>query len=154
MYSLMHANLTRQFKGLELLQSLLDEEFELLTERDTDAVTSLEFSIHELLRQIADERMALKDTLQGTRLLEYATMLPDEEAEAVRKLYYLIDGLEQRCSRQASQNAELSLALMDQSQSLLVFLHEQITPRQANTYGAAGRMRMERPTAALISGRF
>ena len=149
-----HANLTRQFKALELLQELLDEEFGLLTQRDTDAVTALEFSIHQLLRQVADERLALKAVMQETRLLEYATMLPDDEGATIRKLYYLIDGLEQRCSLQASRNAELSLALMDQSQSLLVFLHEQITPRQANTYGSAGRMRSERPSASLISGRF
>lgn len=154
MFTQIEANLTRQFKSLELLQSLLDEEFELLTKRDIDAVTALEFSIHELLRQIARERMALKEQMQGVKLLEYATMLPDEEATKVTKLFHLIDGLEQRSSRQASQNAEMSLALMDQSQSLLTYLHNQITPRPANTYGAAGRMKNERPSAAIFSGRF
>lgn len=154
MFTQIEANLTRQFKSLELLQSLLDEEFELLTKRDIDAVTALEFSIHELLRQIARERMALKEQMQGVKLLEYATMLPDEEATKVTKLFHLIDGLEQRSSRQASQNAEMSLALMDQSQSLLTYLHNQITPRPANTYGAAGRMKNERPRAAIFSGRF
>lgn len=154
MFTRIEGNLTRQFKALELLQTLLDEEFELLTRRDIDAVTALEFSIHELLRQIAQERMALKEQMQGVRLLEYATMLPEEEASKVNKLFYLIDGLEQRSSRQASKNAELSLALMDQSQSLLTYLHNQITPRPANTYGAAGRIRDERPGAAIFSGRF
>ena len=99
MFIQIEANLTRQFKALELLQKLLDEEFELLTKRDIDAVTAQEFSIHELLRQIAQERMALKEQMQGVKLLEYATMLPDEEANSVRKLYSLIDGLEQRSSR-------------------------------------------------------
>lgn len=154
MFIQIEANLTRQFKALELLQKLLDEEFELLTKRDIDAVTAQEFSIHELLRQIAQERMALKEQMQGVKLLEYATMLPDEEANSVRKLYSLIDGLEQRSSRDASRNAELSLALMDQSQSLLTYLHNQITPRPANTYGSAGRIRNERPSAAIFSGRF
>lgn len=154
MFTQIEANLTRQFKSLELLQSLLDEEFELLSKRDIDAVTALEFSIHELLRQIARERMELKEKMQGVKLLEYATMLPDEEATKVTKLFHLIDGLEQRSSRQASQNAEMSLALMDQSQSLLTYLHNQITPRPANTYGAAGRMKNERPSAAIFSGRF
>lgn len=155
MYSTIQANLVRQFKALELLLKLLEEEFELLTQRDIDAVTAQEFSIHELLRQIASERMDLKEQMQGTKLLEYASLLPEEDGSSVRKLYYLIDGLEQHSSRQASKNAELSLALMDQSQSLLSFLHNQITPKApSSTYGAAGRMRSERPSAALISGRF
>lgn len=154
MFDLIHGNLTRQFKGLELLHSLLEEEFELLFNRDTDAVATLEFSIHELLRQIAQERVDLKSTMQGTKLLEYANMLPDEDAQEVRRLYHLIDALEQRCSRQATHNTELSLALLDQSQSLLVFLHNQIAPKQTNCYGSSGRLRDDRPSAALYSGRF
>ncbi len=153
MFDLIHGNLTRQFKALELLSALLTEEFEMLRERDTDAVTNLEFSIHELLRQVAVERAELKSTMQGTRVLEYAGMLPDEEGASVRRLLHVIDALEQTCSRQASQNAEFSLMLMDQSQSLLVFLHDQIAPRTAQVYGSGGRLRADRPSAALISGR-
>lgn len=154
MFDLIKGNLTRQFKGLELLSSLLEEEFQLLFHRDTDAVTSLEFSIHELLRQIAVERVDLKNTMQGTRLLEYATLLPEEDGEEVRRLYHLIDSLEQRCSRQATHNTELSLALLDQSQDLLVFLHNQIQPKQTQCYGAGGRLRDTRPQAAIFTGRF
>ena len=154
MYDLIKGNLHRQFKALELLQSLLLEEYELLAERDTDAVTTLEFSIHELLRQIAVERVDLKSVMQETKLLEYANMLSsEEESVEIRRLCSLIDALEQHCSKQASRNTELSLALLDQSQSLLVFLHEQISPRQENTYCAKGRYREERPSAALITGR-
>jgi hypothetical protein len=153
MFTLIHGNLTRQFKGLELLSSLLDEEFDLLRNRDTDAVASLEFSIHELLRQIAVERVDLKNIMQGTALTEYADMLPDEEGREVCRLYLLIDALEQRCSRQATYNTNLSLALLDQSQSLLVFLHNQIVPKQSPCYSAGGRLREEHPEAALYSGR-
>lgn len=153
MFERIHGNLTRQFKALELLYSLMEEEFELLRNRDTDAVATLEFSIHELLRQIAQERSNLKDSIPGTTLKEYAGMLPDEQGDNVLKLYRLIDSLEQRCSRQASLNTQLSLALMDQSQSLLVFLHRQIAPKQPNCYGAGGRMVDDRPQAAIYSGR-
>lgn len=153
MYDLIHGNLNRQFKGLELLHALLEEEFDVLRHRDTDAVTALEFSIHELLRQIAVERMDLKNTMQGTTLLEYAGLLPDDEGQEVRRLYHLIDALEQRCSRQATYNTELSLALLDQSQSLLVFLHDQITPKEDQCYSSGGRLRDPHPTAALYSGR-
>ncbi|MDL2316006.1 flagellar protein FlgN [Desulfovibrio sp. OttesenSCG-928-A18] len=154
MFELIQQNLTRQFKGLELLYELLQEEFQLLCQHDTDAVSALEFSIHELLRQIAVERMDLKNTMQGTRLLEYAGLLPDEEGQEVRRLYHLIDGLEQHCSRQATHNTELSLALLDQSHELMLFLHKHIAPKSADCYGAQGRMRESRPAAAIYSGRF
>ena len=154
MFAHIQGNLTRQFKALELLETLLEEEFELLRARNTSAVTTLEFSIHELLRQIAVERVDLKTTMQGTALLEYASMLPDEEGTEVRRLFHLIDSLEQRCARHASRNTELSLALLDQSQALLVHLHDQITPRSSTIYSAGGRILVERPDAALYSGRF
>jgi hypothetical protein len=153
MFDLIHGNLIRQFKGLELLGSLLEEEFELLRQRDTDSIATLEFSIHELLRQIAQERMNLKDTLQTTTLKDFAGILPEEQGVEVLRLYHLIDALEQSCSRQATYPTELSLALLDQSQSLLVQLHRQISPRLPNRYGAEGRMVTDRPSAAIYSGR-
>jgi flagellar biosynthesis/type III secretory pathway chaperone len=153
MFARIFENLTRQFKALELLQSLLEEEYGLLQRRDTDAIVSLEFSIHQLLRQITLERLDLKKTMQATTLPEYAALLPEEDGAAVTRLSALIDSLEQRSARQASRNAELSLALLDQSQSLLSCLYEQIAPKAQNTYGAGGRFRAERPAAALLSGR-
>ena len=154
MFAQIRGNLTRQFKALELLQSLMDEEFALLCRRDTDTVTSLEFSIHELLRQIAVERVELKENMQGTSLLEYAGLLPDDESKEIRNLYHIIDSLEQHCSRQATRNAEISLALLDQSQALLVFLHEQISRQTEYLYSSGGRIRQDRPEAAIYSGRF
>ena len=69
MISMTIGNLTRQFKALELLEQLLEEEYLLLQARDTDAISSMEFSIHELLRQIAVERLGLRDRL-GLRARE------------------------------------------------------------------------------------
>ncbi|MDR2488131.1 MAG: flagellar protein FlgN [Desulfovibrio sp.] len=154
MFVHIHGNLTRQFKALELLHSLLEEELELLCRRDTDAVSALEFSIHELLRQLAVERTELKNSMQGTALLEYAGLLPEEEAQEIRRLYHLIDSLEQHCSRQATQNTDLSLALLDQSQVLLNFLNEQIAQQPERLYSSAGLIRQDRPSAAIYSGRF
>ena len=153
MYAQIQGNLTRQFKGLELLQSLLEEEFGLLCKRDTDAVTALEFSIHELLRQIAVERMELKDRMQGISLLEYAGLLPDDEGQEIRRLFHIIDSLEQHCSRQATHNTEISLALLDQSHALMSFFHEQISHHTEHLYSSAGRIRQGRPAAAIYSGR-
>ena len=153
MFALIQGNLTRQFKALELLSSLLEEEFELLCRRDTDAVSALEFSIHELLRQLAVERVELKSSIQGVSLLDYAGLLPDEEGQEARRLFHIIDSLEQRCSRQATQNTEVSLALLDQSQALLTFLHSQISRQSEQRYSSAGRIRQDRPEAAIYSGR-
>lgn len=153
MYSRIRNNLHRQFKALEVLEMFLDEEFEFLQVRDTDNVTNLEFSIHELLRQIAVERAEIKKQMNGASLKDYAGLLPEEEGREIVRYYKLIDSLEQRCSRQASYNAELSLALMDQSQGLLAFLHSHIMPQAPATYGSGGRIRYERPGAAIISGR-
>jgi uncharacterized coiled-coil protein SlyX len=106
------------------------------------------------LRQIVLERVDLKKSMQETTLPEYAGMLPEEDGAVISRLYALIDALEQSSARQASRNAELSLALLDQSQALLSCLYERITPKRQNTYGATGRYRETRPDAALVSGRF
>ena len=153
MFAQIHGNLNRQFKALELLSSLMEEEFSLLCKRDTDAVSALEFSIHELLRQVAVERVELKNRMQGTSILEYAGMLPDDESQEIRRLYHIIDSLEQRCSRQATHNTEVSLALLDQSQALLTFLYNQISQQPERLYSSAGRIRKDRPEAAIYSGR-
>ncbi len=153
MFALIRDNLTRQARGLELLESLLHEEFEHLKKRDTDSIGSLEFSMHELLRQLADERTDLKKSMHGTKIKEYAGLLPEEDGAEVLRLFECIDTAEQRCARQASLNTELSLALLDQSHNLMAFLHDQIAPKPQLVYGAKGRFAAPRPTAALINGR-
>ena len=56
MYDIILGNLDRQARALKLLSSLLEEEFSLLVSRDTNAIMAQEFSIHELLRQLAVEK--------------------------------------------------------------------------------------------------
>lgn len=153
MFAQISGNLRRQAKGLELLESLQREEYELLGKRDTEGVGSLEFSIHELLRQLAVEREDLRAVMHGTRVLEYADMLPDEEAKEVRLYAGIIDALEQRCARQAEQNSALSLALLDKSHELMSFLYNQIQPKQPQVYSARGNMIKHRPQAAVLNGR-
>ncbi|MDR2893209.1 MAG: flagellar protein FlgN [Deltaproteobacteria bacterium] len=153
MFAQILGNLTRQAKALELLEQLQLEEHELLLARDTEAISSLEFSIHELLRQIAVEREELRGEMQGTRVLEYAGMLPDEDGDKVREQYQAIDNAEQRCARQAEENTALSLTLLDQSQGLMDYLYEQVQPKQEFVYGARGSYTNKRPQAAIINGR-
>jgi len=152
-YEHIRGNLVRQQKGMELLLSLLEEEFSLLREHRTEDVVALEFSIHELLRQLADERMEIKKIMQGTRLAEYADMLEEERHAEIRALLKSIDDAEQKSARQASHNTRLSLALLDQSQGLLDYLYEQVAPKNKVVYGRNGGYRDQRSGPSLLSGR-
>jgi len=153
MFALIYENIHRQLKGMELLEELQKEEFELLTRRDAAAVSTLEFSIHELLRQLAVERDDLKKIMNGTLLREYAEMLPPDDSVKVKDILAGMDKLEQRCARQAELNSALSLALLDTSHELMNCLYEQVQPKQYNVYGAKGSYTAHRPQASLISGR-
>ena len=153
MYSRIYGNLNRQTKGLQLLGALLEEEFAYLTERRMDDVASVEFSIHELIRQLTYERQEIIRILQGVRLTEYAHMLPPEEKASVLQLAGELEAAEQSCAKQSTLNSELSLSLLDQGQELLDFLYSQAVPERVETYSPKGAMYKQRPQAALLSGR-
>ena len=154
MYEHILSGLQRQNKAMELLQSLLLEEFDLLVARDTEAVVHLEFSIHELLRQIATEKTQVIHLLEGQKVRDYVGSLAEDEREAILALLGTLDDFEQLCARQAAQNTELSLSLLDQSRTLLTSLHRRISPKTGTTYGKHGAMSStRRPEAALLMGR-
>ncbi len=145
--------LYRQKQAMKLLVHLLEEEYEYLRKRQTDEVVALEMSIHELIRQMAQEKTDMKAMLDGGKVLVYAGLLPKEDGDYVRELFAEIDKNEQKAARIASRNAQLSLAFLDQSQRLMQELHSQIIPNTSITYGRRGNMGSHRPQAALISGR-
>lgn len=154
MYQRIYESLSRQDKGLALLRDLLQEEYEILLGRDTNTVAALEFSIQELIRQLAVEKTLVIRSLAGQRVMEYADSLSEEEGEAIKVLFQSIDEGEQAVSRQASRNAQLSLALLDQSTYTLKALTSQVVPSRTNVYGRRGGIVHEtHPEAALISGR-
>ena len=120
MYASLHASLHRQAKALELLCRLLEEEYGILLSRRADDVAGLEFSIQELIRQLAVEKVTVITAMNGVRVTDYAAELcaaPGREAEgvALHDLVRAVDKAEQRASRQASRNSQLALALLDQS---------------------------------------
>lgn len=154
MFSILESILDRQDKAMDLLHELLREEFSLLMERDTDAIMTLEFSIHELLRQLASEKEGIIHFLGGGKLRDYAQMLPDDKKAVILRLWHQIDTKEQSCSKQASRNTQLSLGLLDQSKGLLDYLHERIVPPQRTAYSRRGVYTQTRPEASLINGRF
>ena len=153
MHNAIYESLSRQDKALCLLRDLLEEEYTCLLKRDTDAVVSLEFSIQELIRQLAVEKTSVIRALGGMRAMEYATALPEDMGAVLRETLLQIDASEQAVARQAARNTNLSLALLDQSSRTLQALTSQAMPPKAETYGRRGGMRTQHPQAALISGR-
>jgi flagellar biosynthesis/type III secretory pathway chaperone len=148
-------NLTRQDRAMRVLQALLAEEFAHLYERDPQAVTATEFSVQELMRQLAQERTQLKTMLGGRRLKQFVADLPDEQAEDaawLRQAHDVIDDLEQRCARQAGRNTKLVLALLDQNQDILDFLYKQVTPPTRETYSKKGVYSQRSQSGAMLRG--
>lgn len=154
MYQIIQESLFRQDKALNLLRDLLEEEYAILLGRDTKKVASLEFSIQELIRQLAVEKSLVIRYLGGKRVLEFADGLLPEQKARLNELFEAVDDGEQRVSRQASRNAQLSLALLDQSTHTLQALTTQVVPSLSGVYSRNGDMRhVAHPQAALISGR-
>lgn len=158
MLDIITANLQRQEKGLELLLSLLEEEFACLTGRDPKAVTGCEFSIQELLRQLASERVDLKGMVAvaapaAGNLRGLDAELPPAEGVRFRTRLARMDDLEQRCAVQAEKNSRLAFALAEQSRGLLEFMHKKIMPKNENTYARNGRYQGHRPEASILRGR-
>ena len=155
MYQNIHDSLFRQHKALQLLEELVREDYGVLRQRDTAAIAALQFSIQELIRQIAAEKSSVVAELAGTTVLDYASMLPEEEGEALRDLFRQVDEAEQETARQASRNAQFSLALLDQSSRNLLALTSQVVPHRLETYSRQGSLmrRNRHPQAAILSGR-
>ncbi|WP_432737736.1 flagellar export chaperone FlgN [Maridesulfovibrio sp. FT414] len=158
MIKLIKENLDRQSKAVMLLSMLLQEEFSLLMNKDPQAVTRVELTIQELMRQISIERLSLKNFIQkidpaARRLREIFPAIADEHRTEIEGLLARIDDNEQKSAVQASKNHQLAQALLDQSSSMLDFLHREITPKQQNVYSARGRYTNPTPQASLINGR-
>lgn len=163
MHDRLLGNLDRQSRGFSLLCSLLDEEFHLLLDRNPQAVTGMQLTIHELVRQLVVEREEVRKILQGKRLMDYIAVLEGvhltetlaEELAGLKALYRAVDGGEQQAAHKAERNAQLVLGLLDQSQSLLTFLHEKVAPKDNETvYSKRGAYpKNTRPEAQLIKGR-
>ncbi|NLY40681.1 MAG: flagellar protein FlgN [Desulfovibrionales bacterium] len=156
MRQILLASLTRQTRGSQLLNMLLQEEYSLLRGGKPDQVTGLEMTIQELIRQLVREREFLLRQLdkQGlARLGEYLDTLAPEQREGFDVLLTKLVEHEQSSARQTSVNAELAMALWKQSGSLLSQFQQQVTPRERNTYTAKGTWYNRPATASLVHGR-
>lgn len=150
-------NLHRQRQALVVLEQLQDEEFGYLTKSDPQSVAQVEFSIHELLRQLAVERQELKNQLQALdpampAMRDLLFLAIESERTQVESLLREIDKQEQACARKAAQNTETALALMDQNRALLEFLSAEIKPKNGHTYSQRGKWLHPEGTGAFLQG--
>ena len=152
------SNLRRQHGAVRLLTALLSEEFSHLSERDPGAVASVEFSIQELLRQIAMERRSLQNLYAAMdpaakRLADVVDRFDPAAREEAQSLYAAIDATEQRSAKQAASNYSMALGLYDMTKSSLDNLQKLLVPKKA-VYGSRGRIGKAASAPGLISGRF
>ncbi len=152
-------NLSRQYKGMQLLLVLLEEEFSRLMDRNAKGITPIELSIQELMRQLAAERMALKRWVKAVdpsaeRVCDIESAMDLKRRYDVTIVLEKIDDVEQQCGVQANKNQQLVLALYDQSSKLLNYMHRQIAPiEDKNGYSAKGRYaKTDNSQAALVRG--
>lgn len=152
------SNLTRQRAAAALLETLLAEEFSHLSKRDPGAVASAEFSIQELLRQLAVERRSLHALYAALdpaakRLADVIERFDPASRELAQSLYAAIDKAEQRSAKQASHNYAMALGLYDVTKTSLDNLQQLLIPKKG-VYGSRGRIASAASTPGLISGRF
>lgn len=151
-------NMRRQKAALDLLVELLHEEAATLRAGDPHGVSRVEMSIQELIRQVSVERADLKALAQARvpgnqRLDALLAELADHEARPLREMLVEIDRCEQRCAMLSAMNAELAMALHDQSRGLMDYLKDIITPQRTDTYTARGSFPKGFREAALMRGR-
>jgi hypothetical protein len=136
-------NLIRQHKGLQLLSELLQQEYAELKGKDQQDLAVLEFSIQELIRQLAAEKEHLQRLLEDGQpqvqdLQGLAKSLSGKQGLFVQDVRGKISTLEQRCREQARANADLSLALLEQSRELMGFLQDQLKQGSQDLYSQKG----------------
>jgi len=151
------SNLRRQLGAVTLLEQLLAEEFSHLSERSPGEVASVEFSIQELLRQLAGERRELHGLYaamdpSARRLSDVIGGFDPASREQAQSLYTAIDRTEQRGAKQASRNYAMALGLYDLTKSSLDNLQRMLIPKKA-VYGSRGRIASAAPAPGLVSGR-
>ncbi|MFP4392037.1 MAG: flagellar export chaperone FlgN [Desulfohalobiaceae bacterium] len=137
-------SISRQKKGLQLLAWLLEQEFAHLKSRSQENLVNMELSIQELIRQLAYEKKHTRKLLQDgspdvNSLKECSDFFSkyQDDGEMQSNLQEL-SSWERKCREQARMNADLSLALLDQSKDLLDFLQGELIQDSLKIYSQKG----------------
>ncbi len=150
-------SLNRIIKALDLLYSLQREEYELLLGRDKSGLQKNQFAIQKLLKQIHTEKKGLYNMLHGSLgikdLNDIQRVIPSPVKQEVLSLINQVKVKEKLCMEQATQNADLAIAHLEQTKDLVNFLYDQIRPKAKNVYSRYGRLNQKTMGPCIINGR-
>jgi flagellar biosynthesis/type III secretory pathway chaperone len=152
------SNLRRQLEALKVLRFLLEEEFEHLSASGSGRLAENQLAIQELMRQIVFEREDMVRLVRRVkpkhrRLTQILPLVRGDQKGVLQDWIKRIDEQEKICSKQAEHNADLAMALVEQSQALLDFMQEQVKPQTSNTYSRKGGWQHAEDRPSLIQGR-
>ncbi len=149
--------LQRQIKALSLLYKLQLKEYRLLQKGEKLHLSSHQFSIQTLLKQLEKEKREILEVLHrkwgASCLSEIKDKIPYPEWKKLEVLIGDFKRKENRCMEQATINADLAIAHLEQTRELAQFLYEQIKPREKITYSRYGRFKEGSTGPYIISGR-
>ncbi len=152
-------NLTRQYKALCLMLDLLKEEHLFILKRDKEKIGRNELSIQQLLIQVFDEREGFRRLIKenyGTEDLNKFLDKLNGEKEAVEELVVKVMEKEEECRVCAQRNADLAIALLDQTKELINNLtgsiHKQVSDQRL--YSQKGMVKADKIKPLFLEGRY
>ncbi len=151
-------NLIRQYKALCLLLELLNEEYLFILKRDRNKIGRNELSIQNLLAQIFAERKEffklIKDEFKTEKIDEFIEKLNGDKQE-IKSLIDEIMEKEQECKICVQRNADLVIALLDQTKELLNNLTESIKKQLSDQrlYSSTGKVEPKEVKPLFFDGR-
>jgi hypothetical protein len=150
-------NLRRQLKALKLLYSLQKEEYGLLLGNDKSHLQKNQFAIQRLIKQIQEERKEflkiLEDNWGIKQLKEIDKVLPDSIKNEFNSLIEELKLQDKLCMEQATKNADLAIAHLEQTKDLVKFLYEQIRPKAKDVYSRYGTLNEKTLGPCIVNGR-
>ncbi len=150
-------SLQRQIKALSLLHRLQLEEYRLLRYGEKIHLAKHQFSIQTLLKQMEKEKKEilklLKEEWGVQRLSDIKEKIPLPLWEEIETLTNKLKEREKTCMEQATVNADLAIAHLEQTRELAQFLYEQIKPREKFTYSRYGTFEEKTSGPYIINGR-
>lgn len=113
--------LFRQYRGMRLLLELLQKEYSQMQEAEnSEELAKHELSIQELIRQLLKEREEMHFWITSlsspeSGISDIIHMFPEENRKELGAILKELDILEASCNKQAEKNADMAMALVEQS---------------------------------------
>ncbi len=152
------SSLKRQIKALDLLHSLLKEEYKILCSTNKEGLSKNQFAIQQLISQLEKEKREilymLKKDFKREKLIDLLYIIKDnEKSKEVSQLINELKSKEKLCMEQSTVNADLALAHLEQTKELVNFLYEQIKPKEKIVYSRYGKFNAKTSGPYVVNGR-